>query len=237
MIRWVGLGCLALGAFLVFGASDSCAQEAEELLPTITRAPGGQEPGFTSLGRTPGAGGFPFENLPGMGEPLLGGRPGPAFPRVPAATTRPGAGRWPRPRGDHRAARPTDLRLPGVRDLITLRNRRGSLPRWTVDRPGHREADPREPRPPGKGPRDPQVASRRPHGGSPGQPVDVLRRASAPYGGNGGSRVGGSSVQNGTEYDINFNHPLDLNGKRERDRRRQPGQAGARGSVPGCRPR
>jgi cobalt-zinc-cadmium efflux system outer membrane protein len=36
-----------------------------------------------------------------------------------------------------------------------------------------------------------------------------------PYGGNGGGRVGGSSVQNGTEYDINFNHPLDLNGKRQ----------------------
>jgi cobalt-zinc-cadmium efflux system outer membrane protein len=38
-----------------------------------------------------------------------------------------------------------------------------------------------------------------------------------PYGSNGGSRGGGPSggAQNGTEYDINFNHPLDLNGKRE----------------------
>src|SRR5258706_573742 len=36
-----------------------------------------------------------------------------------------------------------------------------------------------------------------------------------PYGSNGGGRGGGSSVQNGTEYDININHPLDLNGKRQ----------------------
>jgi cobalt-zinc-cadmium efflux system outer membrane protein len=35
-----------------------------------------------------------------------------------------------------------------------------------------------------------------------------------PYGGSGGGgRGGGSSVQNGTEYDLNINHPLDLNGK------------------------
>ena len=35
-----------------------------------------------------------------------------------------------------------------------------------------------------------------------------------PYGSNGGGRGRGSSIQNGTEYDVNINHPLDLNGKR-----------------------
>src|SRR5205807_2648685 len=81
-----------LALVLVVGALPAEAQEAEELLPTITGGAAGTEAGVTSLGRSPGAGGLPFENVPGAGEPLLGGRPGPAFPRVPAATTRPGGG-------------------------------------------------------------------------------------------------------------------------------------------------
>jgi cobalt-zinc-cadmium efflux system outer membrane protein len=45
-----------------------------------------------------------------------------------------------------------------------------------------------------------------------GNPLLFFDAQRVPYGSNGGGR--GTSVQNGTEYDININHPLDLNGKR-----------------------
>src|SRR5437667_5966147 len=62
MARRLALGCLAWGLALALGVRDARAQEAEELLPTITGAPAGAETGITSLGRSPGAGGLPFEN-------------------------------------------------------------------------------------------------------------------------------------------------------------------------------
>src|SRR5262245_8889774 len=98
--RRIALWGLALGLALACGVRDARAQEAEELLPTISGGAPGAEPGFTSLGRSPGASGLPFENVPGFGESLLGGRPGPAFPRVPSLLTNPGGGfRAPSPRG------------------------------------------------------------------------------------------------------------------------------------------
>ena len=79
-----------LGLGLLLGAGSHCAHaQEEELLPTITAGPAGVEPGMTSLGRSPGAGGSSIENVPGAGDSLLGGRPGPGFPRVPTAITRP----------------------------------------------------------------------------------------------------------------------------------------------------
>lgn len=51
-------------------------------------------PGSTQsrLGSAPGAGAVPFNNPPGAGQDVLGGRTGTAYPRVPAASTTPGGG-------------------------------------------------------------------------------------------------------------------------------------------------
>jgi cobalt-zinc-cadmium efflux system outer membrane protein len=217
MTRSVALGSLALGTVLVLAARDACAQEAEELLPTITRPPGEGEPGFTSLGRTPGAGGLPFENVPGVGEPLLGGRPGPAFPRVPAATTRPGGGMLaPAPRGiTAPPALPiSSFPLFGSLAVPTGPDEEGPSNGLTLDmaieRLIHDNLDLRA-----KAHEIPKSRADVLTAGLRANPLMFFDAQRVPYGGNGGGRGGGSSVQNGTEYDINFNHPLDLNGKRQ----------------------
>jgi len=84
-------GCLLLALILAGWDRSACAQE-EELLPTLTGGTSALQAGMTSLGRTPGAGGQAFENVPGAGDPLLGGQAGPGFPRVPATITTPGGG-------------------------------------------------------------------------------------------------------------------------------------------------
>jgi cobalt-zinc-cadmium efflux system outer membrane protein len=216
MTRGAALGCLALGVFLVSGARETRAQEAEELLPTITRAPGEGEPGFTSLGRTPGAGGLPFENLPGAGEPLLGGRPGPAFPRVPSATTSPGAG-VPAPARRGISAPPalpiSRFPLYGPLSVPTGPDEEGPPDGLTLDQAIERliceNLDLRA-----KAHEIPKAEADRLTAGLRANPLMFFDAQRVPYGSNSSGRGGGSSVQNGTEYDLNFNHPLDLNGKR-----------------------
>jgi cobalt-zinc-cadmium efflux system outer membrane protein len=216
MTRRAALGCLVLGLFLVLEARDARAQEAEELLPTITRAPGEGEPGFTSLGRTPGAGGLPFENLPGAGEPLLGGRPGPAFPRVPSATTTPGAG-VPVP-GRRGISAPAPLPFSGFPLYGPLSVPSGPAEEGppdgltidqAIERLVHENLDLRA-----KAHEIPKAAADQLTAGLRANPLMFFDAQRVPYGSNGNGRGGASSVQNGTEYDLNFNHPLDLNGKR-----------------------
>jgi cobalt-zinc-cadmium efflux system outer membrane protein len=202
---------LGLGLLLGLGASEARAQEAEELLPTITGAPGAGEPGFTSLGRSPGAGGLPFENVPGAGEALLGGRPGPAFSRVPTATTRPGGGiQAPAPRGitappsvplsafplyaalavpagPAEEGPPYGLTLDAaierlVRDNLDLRAKAHEIPKAQAD-----------------------ILT----AGLRANPLLFFDAQRVPYG-SGSNR----SQPVGTEYDLNINHPLDMNHKR-----------------------
>lgn len=219
MIRWVARWSLALALALVLvsAAREARAQEVEELLPTITRAPGEAEPGFTSLGRTPGAGGLPFENVPGMGEALLGGRPGPAFPRVPSATTRPGGGMLaPSPRGitTPPALPISSFPLYGTLSLPAGPDEEGPPEGLTIDQAIERlireNLDLRA-----KFHEIPKAQADVLTSGLRANPLLFFDAQRVPYGGNGGARRGGSSVQNGTEYDININHPLDLNGKRK----------------------
>jgi cobalt-zinc-cadmium efflux system outer membrane protein len=213
--RPVIAGGLTLG-FILALMPTARAQEAEELLPTITGAVPGAEHGFTSLGRTPGAGGLPFENVPGFGESLLGGRPGPAFPRAPSSITRPGGGfQVFAPRGI--AAPPSvpissfplygPLAIPaggddeGPPNGLTLDAAIERLIRANLDLRAKYHEIP-------KAQADVLTAGLR---ANPLLFFDVQR---VPYGGSGnGGRGGASSVQNGTEYDLNINHPLDLNGK------------------------
>ena len=216
MNRSPALGSLALGMVLVFGARDVRAQEVEELLPTIIGGTGGHEAGVTSLGRSPGAGGLSFENVPGAGEGLLGGRPGPAFPRVPTATTRPGAGMVaPGRRG---IAAPPALPISGFPLYGNLAvpagpDEEGPPDGLTVDLAIERlireNLDLRA-----KFHEIPKAQADVLTSGLRANPLLFFDAQRVPYGSNGGGRGGGSSVQNGTEYDINFNHPLDLNGKR-----------------------
>lgn len=210
MTRRIAIGIVALGLALAPPGGRARAQEAEELLPTITARPGEAEPGFTSLGRTPGAGGVAFENLPGAGEPLLGGRPGPGFPRVPAAVTRPGGfGVAPRrgiaaPRAEPVSAFPLygTLAVPtgpdedGPPDGLTLDQAIDRLVRDNLDLRARAHELP-------KAAADVLTAGLR------ANPLLFFDAQRVPYGGGGRS-----SQAVGTEYDINLNHPLDLNGKR-----------------------
>jgi cobalt-zinc-cadmium efflux system outer membrane protein len=201
---------------LVFGACRADAQEAEELLPTITGGAAGAEPGVTSLGRTPGAGGLPFENVPGLGESLLGGRPGPAFPRVPSATTRPGAGFLaPARRGIGAPPREPLSSFPlygllaipagpdeeGPPDGLTLDDAIERLVEANLDLRAKYHEIP-------KAQADILTAGLR------ANPLLFFDAQRVPYGRGGGVRGGRLSEPIGTEYDLNVNHPLDLNHKR-----------------------
>jgi cobalt-zinc-cadmium efflux system outer membrane protein len=210
-VAWI----LAVGLALAFGMPRARAQEAEELLPTITGGTPGFEPGFTSLGRTPGAGGLPFENVPGLGESLLGGRPGPAFPRAPTSITRPGGdlaalarraiaappsvpisgfplyGPLAIPAGADEEGPPDGLTLDAaierlIRANLDLRAKYHEIPKAQAD-----------------------VLT----AGLRANPLLFFDAQRVPYGGSGGGGRGGSSQPIGTEYDLNINHPLDLNGK------------------------
>jgi cobalt-zinc-cadmium efflux system outer membrane protein len=214
--RRLALALALIAAALAVPGRAARAQEAEELLPTITARPGEVEPGFTSLGRTPGAGGVAFENLPGAGESLLGGRPGPAFPRVPSATTRPGPGFGvPARRGIAvSAATPVSsfplfgaLSIPtgpdedGPPDGLTLDQAIDRLVRENLDLRARFHELP-------KAQADVLTAGLR------ANPLLFFDAQRVPYGSGGGGGRGRSSEAIGTEYDINVNHPLDLNGKR-----------------------
>jgi cobalt-zinc-cadmium efflux system outer membrane protein len=205
-------GLLVASILAGFASRRAEAQEAEELLPTITALPGGHEPGFTSLGRSPGAGGLLFELVPGFGEPLLGGV-GPAFPRVPAAITRPGAGM--------RIAAGRALQLPaaaplgqapvygplevpaaaedeGPADGLTLDQAVERLVRDNLDLRARFHEIP-------KAQADILSASLR------ANPLLFFDAQRVPYGSTGRA---GANQGLGTEYDLNINHPLDLSGKR-----------------------
>jgi cobalt-zinc-cadmium efflux system outer membrane protein len=204
-----------LACALAFAARGARAQEAEELLPTITSGRAGEEHGFTSLGRSPGAGGLPFENVPGAGEALLGGRPGPAFPRVPSLVTRPGEGpqvaptrgigappalpisTFPLfgplaiPAGPDEAGPPDGLTLDTaierlVRENLDLRAKYHEIPKAQAD-----------------------VVT----AGLRANPLLFFDAQRVPYGGSGGAGRGRPAEPIGTEYDLNINHPLDLNRK------------------------
>jgi cobalt-zinc-cadmium efflux system outer membrane protein len=214
--RRVVLGGLALALALVFGARPACAQEAEELLPTITGAAPGHEPGFTSLGRSPGAGGLPFENVPGAGEALLGGQPGPAFPRVPTATTMPGGGfQVPTPRGIRTpAAQPiSSFPLYGPLAIPTGPAEEGPPGGLTLDQALDRlvseNLDLRA-----KYHEIPKAQADVLTAGLRANPLLFFDVQRIPYGGSGGASRGRASEPISTEYDLNVNHPLDLSGKR-----------------------
>jgi cobalt-zinc-cadmium efflux system outer membrane protein len=209
-------GAWSLALLLVFGACHADAQEAEELLPTITGAAGGAEAGVTSLGRSPGAGALPFENVPGMGEALLGGRPGPAFPRVPSASTRPGGGiAAPAPRGIRApASQPiSSFPLYGPLALPSGPDEEGPPNGLTLDAAIERLVDA-------------NLDLRAKYHEIPKAEADILTaglRANpllffdaqrVPYGGGRGPASGRFSEPIGTEYDLNINHPLDWNHKR-----------------------
>lgn len=213
MKRQTAAWSLTLG-FILAWMPAARAQEAEELLPTITGATPGGEHGFTSLGRTPGAGGLPFENVPGFGESLLGGRPGPAFPRAPSSITRPG-GFFQAPGTKGIAAPPSvpistfplygPLAIPpggddeGPPNGLTLDAAIERLIQANLDLRAKFHEIP-------KAQADVLTAGLR------ANPLLFFDAQRVPYGGSGGR--GQSSQPIGTEYDLNINHPLDLNGKR-----------------------
>jgi cobalt-zinc-cadmium efflux system outer membrane protein len=213
MSRMTLRGLVVVLVLAGLAARRAQAQEAEELLPTITSLPGGREPGVTSLGRSPGAGGLLFENVPGFGEPLLGGGPGPAFPRVPAGIMRAGAGmRIPAgraiglpaaaplgqapvygplevPAGADEDGPPSGLTLDQaverlVRDNLDLRARFHEIPKAQAD-----------------------ILS----AGLRANPLLFFDAQRVPYG-NAGRASSPQGIS--TEYDLNINHPLDLSGKR-----------------------
>jgi outer membrane protein, heavy metal efflux system len=210
-VAWI----LAVGVVLAFAMPRARAQEAEELLPTITGATPGAEPGFTSLGRTPGAGGLSFENVPGFGESLLGGRPGPAFPRAPSSITRPGGGLEAFARRGIAApprvpissfplygplAIPAGADEEGPPDGLTLDAAIERLVRANLDLRAKYHEIP-------KAQADVLTAGLR------ANPLLFFDAQRVPYGGSGGGGRGRPSEPVGTEYDLNINHPLDLNGK------------------------
>ena len=57
--------------------------------PDVPRAPRGSGDHLLEPRAAPGSGPNPFGQSPGGGDMILGGRPGPAFPRVPTAITIP----------------------------------------------------------------------------------------------------------------------------------------------------
>lgn len=206
-----------LGLALAFGVRDVRAQEAEELLPSITGGMAGAEAGVTSLGRSPGAGGLPFENVPGAGEGLLGGRPGPAFPRVPSLVTMPGGGfQVPRPRGIAAPAPAPISALPvyGPLAIPTGPDEDGPPDGLTLDAAIERlvgdNLDLRA-----KYHEIPKAQADILTAGLRANPLLFFDAQRVPYGGAGGRGRGRSSEPIGTEYDLNINHPLDLNHKRE----------------------
>ena len=218
MIRQMVFWSITIAAALSFGTRTAAAQEVEGLLPTITGG-ASSEAGITSLGRSPGAGGLSFESTPAGGDPLLGGRPGPAFPRVPGATTRPGGGS----RGSNQRGLAAPASLPisgfplyGSLSLPTGPDEDGPPDGLSLDAAIERllqaNLDLRA-----KFHEIPKAQADILTAGLRANPLLFFDAQRVPYGGSGrgggGGRQGGSSVQNGTEYDLNVNYPLDLNGK------------------------
>ncbi len=216
MTRRIVLGCLVMGLVLAGTWTREAGAQEEELLPTIIGGPGGIEAGVTSLGRSPGAGGLIFEGVPGTGEPLLGGRPGPAFPRVPSAVTRPGGGFRiapsrglalppPLPFLESPAYGPLDLPADaepeGPPDGLTLDQAIERLIQANLDLSARFHEIP-------KAQADILTAGLR------ANPLLFFDAQRIPYGG-AGRTAGPSAASNITsEYDLNVNHPLDLNHKR-----------------------
>ena len=203
-------GYLLLALALGIGVRSAFSQE-EELLPSILPGTTAVETGRTSLGRTPGAGGAAIENVPGASESLLGGRPGTAFPRVPTTITTPGGG-YAAPPSRALGTPPSlpistfplfgPLEIPtgpeeeGPRDGLTLDQAIERLVSTNVDLRARFHEIP-------KAQADILTAGLR------ANPLLFFDVQQVPYGNFSNRTEGGP-----TQFDLNINHPLDLNHKR-----------------------
>jgi cobalt-zinc-cadmium efflux system outer membrane protein len=174
----------------------------------------GLEPGSmaSSLGPTPGAGASPFGAAPGLDAPILSGRAGTAFPRVPTSVTTPGGVMGPAPRLGITAPAPlavTEVPLYGPLEVPDVAEAEGPADGLTLDQAVERliadnlvlrSASVHIP----KARADVLTASLRPN------PILYADGQLVPYGQYSRKRPGGP-----TQYDLNVSHPLDLSRKRQ----------------------
>jgi cobalt-zinc-cadmium efflux system outer membrane protein len=210
--RWGLRTTLALTVVVlaVSGGRSAVAQE-EELLPIIVPGTAPGEPGMTSLGRTPGAGGPLLENAPGAGEPVLGGPAGPAFPRVPPSITTPGGGYAAppaRPLGTPPSLPISPLPLYGPLEIPGGPEDEGPPGGLTLDQAIERlvaaNLDLRA-----RAHEIPKAQADILTAGLRANPLLFFDAQQVPYGNFSNKTAGGP-----TQYDLNINHPLDLNHKR-----------------------
>jgi cobalt-zinc-cadmium efflux system outer membrane protein len=207
--RCFGLS-LTLALALAAAGPWARAQE-EELIPIIV--PGGArgETGMTSLGRSPGAGGPLLENAPGAGEPILGGPAGTGFPPIPSTITTPGGG-YTAPPARALGAPPSlpisPLPLYGPLDIPTGPEEEGPPGGLTLDQAIERlvaaNLDLRA-----RFHEIPKAQADILTAGLRANPFLFFDAQQVPYG-NFSRRTDGGP----TQFDVNINHPLDLNHKR-----------------------
>ena len=165
------------------------------------------------LGRSPGAGAAPYNNAPGAGQPVLGGRPGTSTPRVPTTVSNPaGLGGVTDQQIGIAAPRPLPITETPIYGSLTLPSgvaSEGPADGLTLDAAIDRllqvNLDLRA-----KFMEIPQAQADILNAGLRANPIFYADGQLIPYGRYSRQRPGGQ-----TQYDVNVSYPLDISRKRQ----------------------